>query len=117
MQLILDNATNLQLPLFERTRDKKIRNALHHLSSGSRYVDIVTVRYLTTIRVGVNDIDDEGYSPLARDLVKFLDRSSHKAEIADHLFRAGAHSSFHTTDGSTLGHLSASADELGIELL
>jgi ankyrin repeat protein len=50
-------------------------------------------------------------------LRKFLDRSAHKAEIAEYLFQAHADSSFRTIDGLTLGHLSASADELGIELL
>ena len=81
------------------------------------YVDIVAVQCLKTGGIDINGIDDEGYPPLARYLCRFLDRSTHKAEIAGYLFQAHADSSFRTIDGLTLGHLSASADELGVELL
>ncbi len=48
----------------------------------------------------------------------WLDRSRRKAKIVDHMFRVGADASFKTMKGGcTLGHLAASADEVGIELL
>ena len=117
IQLVLDNATQAQIPSIMTAKDNENRNTLHHLVNGRGYVDIAALQCLTTRGVYVNDIDDEGYSPLARYLRSFLDRSSHKAKIAEHLFQAHADPSFRTVDGLTLGHLSASADELDIELL
>ena len=115
IQFILDAATQTQFALITGANDNRHRNALHHLVTRAGYVDIAAVQCLKT--VDVNGIDDEGFTPLARYLCRFLDSSVHKAEIAEYLFQAHADPSFQTVDGLTLGHLSASADELDIELL
>ena len=117
MQLVLDSTPLSQLPAIVEAKDNKNRNALHHLVVHGGYVDIGAVHCLKTGGIDINGIDDEGYSPLARYLRRFLDRSIHKAEITEYLFHARADPTFRTVDGLTLGHLAASADELGIELL
>ena len=117
MQLVLDSATQTQFTMITGAKDNRNRNALHHLVVHAGYVDIAAVKCSKTGGIDVNGIDDEGYPPLARYLCRFLDRSAHKAEVAGYLFQAHADPSFRTVDGLTLGHLSASADELDIELL
>ena len=117
MQLLLDTATRIQLPSVVGAKDNRDQNALHDLFVHGGFVDIAAVQCLKTAGIDINGIDDEGYSPFARYLRRFLDRSAHKAEITAYLFQAHADSSFRTVNGLTLGHLSASADELDIELL
>ena len=117
IQLVLNSATQTQFTVITEAKDDKNRNALHHLFVHAGHVDIAAVQCLKSGGIDVNGIDDEGYPPLARYLCRFLDRSVHKAEIVGYLFQANADPSFRTIDGLTLGHLSASADELGIELL
>jgi ankyrin repeat protein len=117
MQLVLDSTPLAQFPAIVEAKDNKNRNALHHLVVHGGYVDIAAVQCLKTNGIDINGLDDEGHPPLARYLRRFLDRSTHKAEIAEYLFHARADSTFRTVNGLTLGHLAASADELGIELL
>ncbi|KAK4894790.1 hypothetical protein LTR49_028349, partial [Elasticomyces elasticus] len=115
--LILGSGTQGQLPALLKTTDNESRNALHDLVTSRAYVDVAAVQCLTTQGVEVNQLDKEGYSPVARYLRRFLDRSSHKAEVAEYLFQAYADPSFQSVGGLSLGHLSAHGDELDIELL
>jgi ankyrin repeat protein len=118
LRLVYEGASRLGVQDIAQRKDKSGRNALHLLlKKRSRFVALDAVQYLTDVGVPVNDLDDQGFSPLARYMERFLDRSSHKAEIAEYLFSAGADASFTTSDGLNLGHLSASADELSCELL
>lgn len=117
IRMIFDAATRLQLSGIERTEDNQHRNALHHLFGGRGLPDLATVELLTKKGVDANVVSNEGYSPLAQCLRKFLMRSSHKAEIAGLLFQVGADHSFRTANGMTLGHWPAHANELGFELL
>ncbi|KAM9873292.1 hypothetical protein VDGL01_12630 [Verticillium dahliae] len=98
-------------------RDKHDRNALHHLLGRHDGVSIDAVRSLLSSSVGINDLDDRGYSPLA----VYLAKSSfplEKAQVVRLLFERGADASFTSPKaGFTLGHLSAKSYRLDGELL
>ncbi|CZT25363.1 uncharacterized protein RCC_11094 [Ramularia collo-cygni] len=107
--------------MFAKTKDHQGHNALHCLLGGNGYVDVAAVQCLTAHNVGVDDLTDDGDCPLSMYFTSskhWLDRSSHKAEIVNHLFRAGADPSFKTANGClNFGHLAAFADEVGVKLL
>ena len=117
--LILKYASDTGLEEFAKTRSYCGQNALHCLVEGQRYVEIAAVECLTASSININDLTDDGDSPLSQYLTTvWLDRSTHRAQIVDHMFRMGADPSFRPTkDGGTLGHLAAYADEVGVELL
>jgi ankyrin repeat protein len=118
LQLILQSALAENMQGIAQSRDGSGRNALHLLlEERGKFVTLDVVQYLVDVGVHVNDLDDHGFSPLARFMERFPDRSSHKAEIAEYLFSNGADAGFVTPDGLNLGHLAAAADEVGCALL
>jgi ankyrin repeat protein len=118
LRLIFQSAVTQNMQDVAQSRDESGRNALHFLlEERGRFIALDAVQFLVDIGVHVNDLDHQGFSPLARFMERFLDRSSHKAEIADYLFSNGADAAFITPDGFNLGHLAAAADEVGCQLL
>nr|POE59396.1 isoform 2 of ankyrin repeat domain-containing protein 50 [Quercus suber] len=118
IRLTLQMALQNQQTGLSKTRDFRGRDTLHILFGSSWYVEIAVVRLLVENGVELNDLTNDKCSPLALYLSRFLDRSLHKAEVAEYLLERGADPLFrHSTDGQNLGHLAAHADELDFVLL
>lgn len=118
IQYLIESTRKTEFAHFTTAKDKHSRNALHHMLSRNGFVDPDALRCLLTSKVGVNDFNDEGKPPMATFLSRFLLNPSDKARLAELLFQSGADPSFVTAQGGfNLGHLSASSDQLGVELL
>jgi len=116
IRLLLDIATDGDSKALATARDRRGRNTLHHLLSGSEGGHLEAVQCLLTNGVGVNDLDDDGNSSLAVYIAKWpFPRKVREVQL---LFQSGADPSFTTAEGGLgLGHLYAKSYELEVELL
>jgi ankyrin repeat protein len=104
-----------------RSTDKNGRNMLHHLAMGNRFGDISTaLEHLLQWphAIGINDLDDEGMSPMARYFSQeILFPSDKDVKSLSLLFDHGADPRFMTRDGLGLVHLAAGSGRLSVSLL
>ena len=116
IQSLLESTTDINRMAFTTAKDRYGHNALHHMLSQNGNVDPSALQCLLTNGVGVNNLNNNGESPVARLLSRFLLNSSDKARLAELLFQSGADTSFKTGRGALgLCHLSASSDQLDME--
>ena len=92
---------------------------MHYLLARSGHVDIAAAERLLASKVGINDFDEHGDSPLAIYMKKsFLTNPRDKTEMIELLFQAGADRAFATAEERLgLGHLSTKSHNLDMDLL
>lgn len=98
-------------------RDKRGRNALHHLTSEPHHVDEEAIKSLVAAGISVNDLDDKGSSPLSLYLRTFLPLPPNAAVVVRQFFRGGSSSLFKTHGELNLAHLYAKSCESRVEVL
>lgn len=90
------------------TRDKRGRNALHHLVSDPWLADEDAIESLVSAGVSVKDLDDEGESPLSLYLSDSMPMPGRTAGVVRQFFQFGSDFSFRTRgEGLNLAHLHA----------
>ncbi|TQV89980.1 vegetative incompatibility protein HET-E-1 [Cordyceps javanica] len=90
------------------TRDKRGRNALHHLVRDAWLTDEDAIESLVSAGVSVKDLDDEGSSPLSLYLSDSMPMPGRTAGVVRRFFQCGSDSSFRTRgEGLNLAHLHA----------
>ncbi|OAA33893.1 pfs domain-containing protein [Beauveria brongniartii RCEF 3172] len=98
-------------------RDKRGRNALHHLVKESYHADEEAIVSLVSAGVRVEDLDDEGSSPLSLYLTADLPLPPNAARVVYLFFRCGSNPSFKNDHELSLAHLYAQSWESRIEVL
>ncbi|KGQ02961.1 Ankyrin-3 [Beauveria bassiana D1-5] len=98
-------------------RDKRGRNALHHLTRESYHADEEAIKSLVSAGVSVKDLDDKGSSPLSLYLTTFLPLPPNAAGVVRLFLRCGSNSSFKTHFELSLAHLYAQSCESRVEVL
>lgn len=105
---------------FVATRDKRGRNALHHLVRDTWLADVDTIESLVSAGVSVNDLDNEGLSPLSLYLSDSMPLHDSAAGVVRRFLQYGSDSSFQTGggEGLNLAHLHAyNSREIQLEVL
>ncbi|SPJ79524.1 uncharacterized protein FTOL_07915 [Fusarium torulosum] len=103
---------------FAKSKDKHGQNALHYLWKKSSCTGIDSLKFLLELSADVNELDQEGMSPIATFLRKgaFRPRDD-DLETLRLLFGHGADASFKTKEGLNLAHLAATSGRASPNLL
>jgi len=118
VQDILTWTPKSSLQAILESKDHHGQNVLHHLLGSRGSVNVDLTAYLLERATGINDLDNEGMTPVAIFLSK-RGLYAHQSDpyILDHMFGNGADPSFTTAEGLGLVHLAAGTSRLSVGLL
>ncbi|KFH48458.1 Ankyrin-like protein [Hapsidospora chrysogenum ATCC 11550] len=102
LRSVVNHMPDTSLEAFLKSKDNHGGNVLHHLLSNGKVdttVDITVVDYLLKWSPGINDLDNEGMSPMARYLSAFvLCSGDDDPEVVRLMFEYGANPAFETDE-------------------
>ncbi|KAM3501021.1 hypothetical protein MY10362_005905 [Beauveria mimosiformis] len=116
---LVEHMINLCPITLVAARDKRGRNALHHLVRQAWHVDVDAIEYLVSAGASVEDLDNKGLSPLALYLTDVMPLLSGAGGAVGLLLQHGSDPLFQTVDkGLNLAHLHANkSSKINIEVL
>ncbi|KAF5254912.1 hypothetical protein FANTH_408 [Fusarium anthophilum] len=118
LQDLLATIPDTQMEAYLNWKDKKGKNALHHLLRKHGVVEIPVARYLLERCNGINNLDSTGMSPMALYIrANVLFSRQDDQHLLDLLFSYGADPSFKTTEGFGLVHLVGSSRRCSVGVL
>ncbi|KAF5264449.1 hypothetical protein FOXYS1_4771 [Fusarium oxysporum] len=118
MQDISNRIPDLSLETFLKSKDKQGQNVLHHLLCNNANVDISVAKYAFERFNGINDLDNDGMSPMALYLgALVLCAYQGDLELLDLMFEYGADPAFKTAEGLGLVHLVAGSHRFSVSVL
>ncbi|KAF5964158.1 nucleoside phosphorylase [Fusarium bulbicola] len=118
LQDLLATIPDTQMEAFLNWKDKKGKNALHHLLRKHGVVEILVARYLLERCNGINNLDSTGMSPVALYIsANVLFSRQDDQHLLDLLFSYGADPSFKITEGFGLVHLLSTSRRCSVGVL
>ncbi|KPM35923.1 hypothetical protein AK830_g10649 [Neonectria ditissima] len=118
MQLLLSHADSVGSTGIAASRDKRQRNALHHLAEDGLKANYAALQCLLDGGVEVNDLDIAGMSPLSIYLSASFVLSKDAPLVAQLFLQRGSDTSFKARKGGLgLRHLHAHSWKVNMELL
>lgn len=118
MQNLINHVPDNSFDTFLKSKDKQGQNALHHLFGNCGFAHTAAVEFLLRWPDSINDLDNEGMSPMA----KYLSTAIHVRRDDDStalrlMFESGADPCFETREGLGLAHLAVGSPRASVSLL